>query len=96
MAGNKAFREREKVSRFRGAIAKAENNSNCKEIYFKSENIRLRLFKIHEPSNRCINAIVTTDTTFIRKTEVKVIVGDLERVRGKTDLTNVFRQERKV
>ena len=34
MAGGKILKGGEKVSSIRGAIAKAKNNSNCREIYF--------------------------------------------------------------
>ena len=34
MAGSKILKEGEKVSSIRGAIAKAKNNSSCREIYF--------------------------------------------------------------
>ena len=34
MAGSKILKEGEKVSSIRGAIAKAKNNSGCREIYF--------------------------------------------------------------
>ena len=34
MAGSKILKEGEKVGSIRGAIAKAENNSSCREVYF--------------------------------------------------------------
>ena len=34
MAGSKILKEGEKVSSIRGAIAKAKNDSSCREIYF--------------------------------------------------------------
>ena len=34
MAGSKILEEGEKVSSIRGAIAKAKNNSSCREVYF--------------------------------------------------------------
>ena len=34
MAGSKILKEEEKVSSIRGAIAKAKNDSSCREIYF--------------------------------------------------------------
>ena len=34
MAGSKILKEGEKVSSIKGAIAKAKNNSSCREIYF--------------------------------------------------------------
>ena len=34
MAGSKILKEGEKVSSIRGAIAKAKNNSSCREVYF--------------------------------------------------------------
>ena len=34
MAGIKILKEGDKVSSIRGAIAKAKNNSSCREIYF--------------------------------------------------------------
>ena len=38
-------------------------------------------FKIHESCNKCVYVTVSTDTTFRVEMIVKVIVGDLERVR---------------
>ena len=41
----------------------------------------MRRFKVHEPCSRCVYVTVSTDAPFRVKTKVKVIVGDLERVR---------------
>ena len=43
----------------------------------------MRRFKIHESCNRCVYVTVSTDTIFIAETRVQVIVGDLERARGR-------------
>ena len=43
----------------------------------------MRRFKIHESCNRCGNVTVRADTAFRAETRVKVIAGDLKRVRGK-------------
>ena len=43
----------------------------------------MRRFKIHESCNRCVYVTVSADTTFRAETRVKVIAGDLERVRGR-------------
>ena len=83
MAGSKipVLKEVEKVCSIRGV--KAKNNSSCREIYFLPKNIKVRRFKIHESCNRCIYVTVSADTTFRAETRVKVIAGDLERVRGR-------------
>ena len=77
------LKEGEKVSRIRRAIAKSKNDSSCRKIYFKPENTKVGRFKIHEPCNRCVYVTVSADPTFRMKARVKVIVGDLERVRGR-------------
>ena len=76
----KIFKERDKVSSIRRAIAKSENNRNCREINLKLEDVRVRRFMFHEPCNRCVYVTISTDTTFRMKTTVKVIVGDLTAV----------------
>ena len=43
----------------------------------------MRRFKTQESCNRCVYVTVSTDTTFRMETRVKVIAGDLERVRGR-------------
>ena len=43
----------------------------------------MRRFKIHESCNRCVYLTVSADTAFREEIRVKVIVGDLERVRGR-------------
>ena len=43
----------------------------------------MRRFKIHEFCNRCVYVTVSADTSFRAKTRAKVIVGDLERARGR-------------
>ena len=43
----------------------------------------MRKFKIHESRNRCVYVTVRADTTFRAEMGVKVIVGDLEKVRGR-------------
>ena len=68
------IRER-KYSKVRG------NDSNYRNIYFKPENIEVGRFKTHEPCNRCVYVTVSTDTTFRIKTRIKVLLGDLERVK---------------
>ena len=83
MAGSKILKEGEKVSSIRGAIAKAKNNSSCREIYFLPKNIKEGRFKIHESCNRCVYVTVSGDTTFIAEARVKVIAGDLEGARGR-------------
>ena len=30
-------------------MTKAKNDNNCREIYFKLENIKMRRFRIYEP-----------------------------------------------
>ena len=42
MAGSKILKEGKKVCSIRGAIAKAKNDSSCREIYFQPENIKVR------------------------------------------------------
>ena len=83
MAGSKILQEGEKVSSIRGAIAKTEKDSSCREIYFYPENIKVRRFKIHKSFNRCVYVTVRSDTTFRAETRVKVIVRDLESIRGR-------------
>ena len=83
MAGSKTLKEGEKVSIIRGAIAKAKNDSSCREIYFWPKNTEVGRFKIHESCNMCVYVTVSDDTTFRAKVRVKVIAGDLERVRGR-------------
>ena len=61
MARSKIPKEGEKVRRIRRALAKAKNDSNSKEIYFKPGNIKARRFKIHEPCNMCVYVAVSTD-----------------------------------
>ena len=43
----------------------------------------MRRFKIHESCNRCVYVTVGDDTIFRAEARVKVITGDLERVRGR-------------
>ena len=43
----------------------------------------MRRFKIHESYNMCVYVTVSSGTTFRVETRVKVIAGDLERVRGR-------------
>ena len=50
---------------------------------FLPENIKVTRFKIHGSYNRCSFATVSAGTTFRAEPRVKVIVGDLERVRGR-------------
>ena len=83
MARIKILKEGGKVGSIRGAVAKAKKDSSCMEVYFWPENIKVRRFKIHESSNRCVYVTVRADTTFKAETCVKVIVGDLEWVRGR-------------
>ena len=52
----------------------------------------MRRFKVHESCNRCVYVTISADTTFKAETRVKVIVGDLEMVRGRLDLTAGFRR----
>ena len=75
----KIFKE---VSRLKRVVTKTKNYSNCREIHFEPQNIKVERFKIHDPCNRCIYVTVSTETTFRTKMRVKVIVGDLGRVRG--------------
>ena len=79
----KILKEGEKVGSIRRAVAKAKKDSSCRKIYFQPENIKVRRFKIHESCNRCVYVTVRTDTTFRVETRVMIIVGDLERVRGR-------------
>ena len=43
----------------------------------------MKRFKIHESCNSCVYVTISADTTFKVETRVKVIAGDLERVRGR-------------
>ena len=54
MAGSKILKEGEIVGRIRRAIEKAKNDSNCRDIYFKPQNITVGRFKTHKLCNRCI------------------------------------------
>ena len=83
MAGSKILKEGEKVSSIRRTIAKAKNDCSCREIYFEPENIKVGRFQIHESCNRCVYVTVSADTTFRAEARVKVVVRDLERVRGR-------------
>ena len=83
MAGSKILKEGGKVSSIRRAIAETKNDGSCREINFKPENIEVRRFQIHESCNRCVYVTVSADTTFRAETRVKVVVRDLERVRGR-------------
>ena len=74
IAGSKILKEGEKVCRIRRAIAKANNNSSCRKMYFKPNNIRVGRFNIQEPCNRCAYVTVNANPTFRMKTTVKVIV----------------------
>ena len=84
MAGSKILKEEEKVSSIRGAIAKAKNNSSCREVYFQPKNIKVMRFKIHESCNRCV---------YVTVSECKGYSGRFGRGQGKTDLTAGFRRE---
>ena len=90
MAESKILKAGEKVGSIRGAMAKAKNDSSRREIYFQPENIKVRRFRIHESCNSCVYVTISVDTTFRVETRVKIIAGDLERVRGRLDLTAGF------
>ena len=52
----------------------------------------MRRFKIHKSCNSCVYVTVSADTTFRAETKVKVIVGDLERVRERLTRQAGFRR----
>ena len=64
-----------------GTVAETENDSSSGKTDFEPDDIKVR-FKIHEPYNRSVDVIISTNSSFRAETRDKVIVGDLERVGG--------------
>ena len=71
MAGSKIIKGGQKVSRIRRATANAKNDTNCRQIYFKPENIK---WGDSRSMSLARGVLVSTNTTFRMKTRVKVIV----------------------
>ena len=77
-------------------VTKAKNNSDSGKTNFQPEDIEIRRFKIHEPCNRCVYVTVCTNPTITAKTRIKIIVRDVERVRGSITGQLCFREEEKI
>ena len=65
-----------------GTVAETEYDSSSGKTDFEPNSIIVRRFKIHEPCNRCIDVIVSTDSSIGAETRDEIIVGDLKGVGG--------------
>ena len=65
-----------------GTVAETEYDSSSGKTDFEPYGIIVRRFKIHEPCNRCIDVIVSTNSSIGAETRNEIIVRDLKGVGG--------------
>ena len=65
-----------------GTVAETENNSGSGKTDFEPNGIKVRRFKSHEPCNRSIDVIVSTNSSLVAETRNEIVVRDLKGVGG--------------
>ena len=82
MAGGKILKERGIVKVVGGTVTETKKNCSRRQTNFKPESIKIRGFKYHVSCNRSVDVTVGTNTPHGTELRVKIVVGDVERIRG--------------
>jgi len=70
------------IKRIRKTVTETKENGRGGQTNFEPQDIKIWRCKIHESCNRCVDVTVGTDPTLRAETGDKIIVGDVERIRG--------------